>query len=97
MSQNFEFPKDFQPEYEKDFEVFGPTGPRIKVQLQYIGPLPEVGKPAQPEIFLYAIYQYGDRVEGGRLEWNPKNGPITDHEVAKALALQWNTHSPDSF
>lgn len=94
MTKKFELPDGFHPDYEKDFEVSGPTGPRIKVQVQYLGPLPAVDKPMKPEIFLYAIYQYEELVEAGLLEWNPKNGPITLQEVGKSLALQWGTHYP---
>lgn len=94
MTDKFEFPDNFRPSFERDYEVFGPTGPRINVQIQYLGEIPEVGKPTKPEVFLYAIYQYGDRVEGGKLLWNPENGPLTLQEVGKSLALQWSTHSP---
>jgi hypothetical protein len=90
-----EFPKDFRAEYEREFAVFGPHGNRINVRVQYVGPLPEVGKAMEPEVFLYEIYQDGVRIECAKVEWSPENSPIALDEVAKSLALQWNTHTLD--
>lgn len=96
MAEKFDWQNPLRPKYKNDYWVFGPLGSRISVRIQYLGPVPDVGLPLKPEVFLYEIYLHGGRVENGRVEWNPKNGPMSMQEVAKALALTWNTHHPDA-
>ena len=92
MIEKFELGSGFRPSFEKDFDLPAViNGTQINIQIQYMGPIPEVGKPLQYEIFHYAIYQYGQRIESGLLKWDPRNGPLTVPEAAKALFLYWTT------
>lgn len=96
MSEKFDWQNPLHPKYENDYWVFGPLGDRIKIRIQYLGPVPDVGLPLKPEVFLYEIHLYGDCIERSRVEWNPKNGPTSMQEVARALALTWGSHHPDA-
>lgn len=64
------------------------------LRLRYEGPIPEVGKTRQDEVYRYAFGRVdltGGCLETGKLRWDPINGPMTYREAQKALITYWRT------
>lgn len=80
-------PADFRPDYIKDFVFFGI---HFVVKVQCIGPLPEVGKVNEPEVFWFAFYHLDELIDSGTLDWDTENGALTYDEVATAVLLFCN-------
>lgn len=76
----------FRPEFAKDFHAWKF---QINVQLEYIGPLPEENSHKRYEIYVFAVYQHGELVDSGTIEWDSRNGVLTYGQAAQVIVLQF--------
>lgn len=84
MIEKAKLPANFKSDFEQDFRVFSS---RFIVKIQYVGPIPSMSKPKEPEVFWFAIYQHDELVDSGVVEWDPENGVLMFEELAKAVLL----------
>lgn len=76
----FELPKDFTPDFEKDYAI---AGNQFSIQVQAYGIVERRWS------WVYSILVKGNRIECGVFYWDPEKRNLTNENVCNHLASFW--------